>query len=169
MGYGVVLIHLPNHYAVGVKGGENVYGSYYNYQNSKYYYLETTGEGWQIGELPKDYKGLKATIYPLIPTPILTHEWEVIGSQGFYIILEVKVHNQGTAAVNNVYVEAGFDAGNNKWWNSEQSNIMQIEAGWMYTVKLYLRVPFDEHTRLLVHIVMDGYTVDESYSKWFDT
>jgi hypothetical protein len=73
------------------------------------------------------------------------------------------------ATVKNVFVEAGFDAGNDQWWNSEQSELTQIKAGWKYTVKLYLRVPLSKHTRLLVHVVMDGYTVDESYSKWFDT
>jgi beta-lactamase superfamily II metal-dependent hydrolase len=169
MGYGVVLIILPNHCAIGVKGGDNVYGTYYDFEGSKYYYMETTGEGWEIGDFPEEYEGVKASIYPLVPTPILTHEWEFTGTQGYYLILEVKVQNLGTAPADDVFVEAGFDAGNDKWWNSEQSDIMQIDAGWEYTVKLYLKVPLNEHTRLLVHIVMDGYTVDDSYSKWFDT
>jgi hypothetical protein len=169
MGYGVVLIIFPHHCAIGVKGGENVYGSYYNYQSNKYYYLETTGEGWGIGKLPEEYKGVEASIYQLIPTPILTHEWEVIGTQGNYLILEVKVYNQGTATANNVSVHAGFDAGDNKWWNSEESDPTQLEAGWKSTIKLYLRVPLNEHTRLVIKIVLDGYSVEKSYSKWFDT
>lgn len=77
MGYGVVLIMLPNHCAVGVNGGENIYGVYYEYEGSKYYYIETTGEGWEIGQLPDEYRNTTASIHPMIPTPILTHEGRI--------------------------------------------------------------------------------------------
>lgn len=57
-GYGVALICMPEHIAVGIKGDavEGV-GSYYEYAGSKYYYIETTAQNWPIGEIPDDYKG----------------------------------------------------------------------------------------------------------------
>jgi hypothetical protein len=130
MGYGVVLIKFPEHVAIGIKGGENIAGTYWEYDGSRYYYLETTGEGWRIGQLPEDYEGVSAYVYPLVPIPILTHEW-TISSEGFYALLEVKINNMGTATANDVYVYAGFDAGNNQVWNPEQSTPTDLEADYI--------------------------------------
>ena len=168
MGYGVVLIKFSDHVAIGIKGGENVTGTYWEYGNSRYYYLETTGEGWRIGQLPEEYEGVSAYVYPLVPIPILTHEWTT-SPEGYFVLLEVKVSNVGTATANDVYVYAGFDAGNDLLWNPEQSTPTDLETDYVLTVRLYIRVPLEEHTRLVVQIVMDGYAVDESYSKWVDT
>ncbi|MDO8634856.1 MAG: transglutaminase family protein, partial [Dehalococcoidia bacterium] len=66
MGYDVALLGLKDakHMAVGVSIS-NVYGSYYTYKDKKYYYLETTGEDWQIGQIPPDIRDTRASIYPL--------------------------------------------------------------------------------------------------------
>jgi hypothetical protein len=65
MGYDVALIHLPGHMAVGV-AISNSYGSYYEYEKKKYSYLETTGEGFEIGEVPLGFTDLPVLgIYPL--------------------------------------------------------------------------------------------------------
>ena len=168
MGYGVVLIELPHHCAVGVKGGENVYGTYWEYEGSKYYYMETTGEGWEIGQLPEEYTNMSASIFPMIPTPILTHDWSIEG-KGNVGELEVTIYNLGTATAYNVSVLAGFDAGGNKIWNRQQSDYFQIRPDHQVTVTLNLRVPLDKHTRVIVQIGIDDVLADESYSKWFDT
>jgi len=66
MGYDVVLLHLENahHMAVGVVVPD-FYGLYYEYNGKHYYYLETTGEGWEIGQIPSGIKDTTAYIYPL--------------------------------------------------------------------------------------------------------
>jgi len=66
MGYDVALLILEdeNHCAVGIKGGEGIYGTYYAVGSTKYFYVETTGDGWGIGELP-DFDSSTARIYPL--------------------------------------------------------------------------------------------------------
>jgi hypothetical protein len=73
------------------------------------------------------------------------------------------------AAAENVKVFAGFDAGNDMVWNSEISEPFQIGMDYQVTVTLYLRVPLDEHTRLLARILVDDVLVDKSSSDWFDT
>jgi hypothetical protein len=118
--------------------------------------------------MPQEYAGVSAKIYQLTPIPILTHEW-TFNTEGYFLALEVKVNNVGTAAAGNVYVYAGFDAGNDQMWNPEKSDTYDLEVGSILTVKLYIRLPVDKNTRLVVQIVMDGYAVDDSYSKWFDT
>ncbi|HWQ78860.1 MAG TPA: transglutaminase-like domain-containing protein [Anaerovoracaceae bacterium] len=53
LGYSTVLIQFENHMAVGVKGGESISGSYFEVDGSRYYYVETTSPGWDIGEVPE--------------------------------------------------------------------------------------------------------------------
>lgn len=64
LNYGTIFISPSNHLAVGV-WGENLYGSYCEYQGKRYYYCETTDEGWKIGEVPKEYQGISAHLYSI--------------------------------------------------------------------------------------------------------
>ncbi len=168
MGYGVVLVVLPSHVGVGVKGGETLYGTYWDYNGSKYYYVETTGENWGIGEIPDEYKDAAATLHPMIPVPILTHEGGIAGN-GYSAEVVVKVSNLGTVAANNVTVFAGFDAGESMVWNSQQSAPFTLGIDQEATIKLNLRVPAGKHTRLMIQILVDSVLVDESHTDWFDT
>lgn len=55
LGYGCALIQFDNHAAVGVSMTPGSYsGSYYEKDGVYYYYIETTGEGFDIGEIPDD-------------------------------------------------------------------------------------------------------------------
>ena len=174
LGYSTVLIvfpgtsESPGHCAVGVKAGEGIHGSYYTYKGDNYYYLETTGSGWKLGDMPKDYNGIAANIYPLIPVPVLTHDWTT-KADGTNVELKVIVNNLGSAVAKNVYVYAGFDAGNSKCWNHKESDLFDLDVNGSVVVTLYLTPPLGEHTRWLVQIDYGDYAVDQSYSKWFDT
>ena len=64
LGYGAVLINPPDHLAVGVLG-DNLQGTYWTYQNQTYYYAETTGIGFKVGDLPDEFKGKSAYVYPI--------------------------------------------------------------------------------------------------------
>lgn len=63
MGYECVLIQLEQHMALAVSFKEGQ-GDYYLLNGKKYYYLETTGSNWTLGEIPDEYRGQKAT--PLV-------------------------------------------------------------------------------------------------------
>jgi len=166
MGYGVVLLGLPQHMAVGVLGGEGIYGTSWTHNGGKYYYLETTGEGWVVGEIPPEYEGESAYIYDMVPVPILAQKWEAT-TQVYNYRLAVTVENLGTATAQDVYIWAGFDAGNSTSWNSQESTTFDLAPGYSITVTMYLTPPSNQHTRLMVKIVDDGYSVDESYSGWY--
>lgn len=60
--YDAVLLLLPGHMAVGVYGTD-LPGYYYQYNGRRYYYLETTGDGWGVGDIPETYRGEEARIY----------------------------------------------------------------------------------------------------------
>jgi len=64
MGYGAVFISPTDHLAVGVLGN-GLSGTYWTYENRTYYYAETTGTGFKVGELPDEFKGQSAYVYPI--------------------------------------------------------------------------------------------------------
>jgi hypothetical protein len=66
LGYGTVYINPPDHYAVGILG-EDLPGqlTYWTYQGKSYYYCETTGNGFKIGQLPDEFKGQTAYVYSI--------------------------------------------------------------------------------------------------------
>ena len=80
LGYGAVFINPPDHLAVGVLG-DNLQGTYWTYQNQTYYYAETTGVGFKLGDLPDEFKGKSAYIYP-----IDENKQFVVNSQAAYTI-----------------------------------------------------------------------------------
>jgi hypothetical protein len=64
LGYGTVYINPPDHYAVGILGND-LKGTYWTYNNKTYYYCETTGNGFKIGQLPDQFEGQSAYVYSI--------------------------------------------------------------------------------------------------------
>lgn len=56
MGIDVALLFCPGHVALGVAGAEGLPGSYVEDARTgvNYFYGETTADGWEVGELPRD-------------------------------------------------------------------------------------------------------------------
>ena len=70
LGEKTVLICTPGHIAIGVSG--NFSGASVPYNGTEYYYCETTGTGWTVGDLPSS-SGTKVTrIIPLTASEIAT-------------------------------------------------------------------------------------------------
>lgn len=55
------LIHPPHHMGLGIAGEYS--GTYYPYEGERYFYVETTGSGWDIGELPAEYADSSALVF----------------------------------------------------------------------------------------------------------
>lgn len=66
LGFGTVLIQFPDHMGVGVRGEESLQGSYFETEGIRYYYIETTSPGWEIGELPEELNTKPARILSLV-------------------------------------------------------------------------------------------------------
>ena len=165
--YDVVLVNPPEHMAVGI--GIDAYGTYWELDGEKYFYLETTGEGWGIGEMPPEYEGGTAFIFEMEPTAIITHDWEAT-IQGTRLTLIVEVKNSGTAAARLIKVYGAFDAGDGLVWNPVESEPFNLNIGASATVQIELEAPPEEHTRLIIGVMgIEGYLLDQSYSEWLDT
>lgn len=63
-GYTVIFWGVPGHMAIGVGCGSCT-GYYVEHNEHKYYYLETTGEGWDIGQIPEEYEEATVRIYDI--------------------------------------------------------------------------------------------------------
>lgn len=61
--YDMILIQPPGHMAVGILGTEDLRGDYWPLDGNQYYYIETTGEGWGIGNAPDEYQGVDALLH----------------------------------------------------------------------------------------------------------
>ncbi len=68
LGEKTALIFTLGHIALGVSG--NFTGTSVNYNGTKYYYCETTGTGWTVGNLPPSFSTNVTNIVPLTPSKI---------------------------------------------------------------------------------------------------
>ncbi|HUS78544.1 MAG TPA: hypothetical protein VM050_07775 [Patescibacteria group bacterium] len=167
MGYDLVLFNLPDHVAVGL--AVDTSGIYWEYEGTNYFYVETTGEGWQIGQIPEDYEGVSATISPLLPHAVCTLDWSASRvRQKMTIVAEVI--NVGTAEASNLKLYVAFEGGSGQIWNPKESTFFNLAVEEEKDISLELTVPYDVYTRMLVWIIdTDDKVLEERNSEWFDT
>ena len=70
LGYEVIFLcidspdsSVPGHLAFGVTG--NYVGNHFDYQGHRYFYCESTGTGWRVGQLPDMYQNKKFQLIPI--------------------------------------------------------------------------------------------------------
>lgn len=64
MGYDAILVNPPGHMSVALACSD-CEGRSYHRNGRKYYYIETTGPGFAIGEIPKEYRTTRDKLYSL--------------------------------------------------------------------------------------------------------
>jgi hypothetical protein len=167
MGYDTVLFNLPEHVGVGVDVDH--YGTYWLYEDVKHYYVETTGTGWEIGELPEAYQGHSAIVYPIIPVPIITHDWT--GSTlNHRATIVADIQNVGTGDAENFKLFMAYEGSEGEIWNAVESTFFDLVVGEETTIMLEANEPRGVHTRILVRVLDAwGDVMDETHSTWFDT
>ena len=171
MEYDAVMISPPRHMAVGVNL-ESQSGVYYEFKGKKYYYLETTGDNWEIGEIPDDYKNQEVEVLPLIAKPYLTFEWTTnstsYDSKKVTYLITVNVSNEGSETALNTKIYAAFETSDsNKVYSQKYSPPLDIESAGSGWYKIYLDVPRKVDTRLRVSVVSDNAVAPDQHSTWF--
>ena len=61
--YDLVCLNPKGHLALGIEG--KFPGAYFEHNGKRYFYSETTGTGWEIGNLPEIYRGAPVTLYEI--------------------------------------------------------------------------------------------------------
>ncbi len=101
MGIDFVLLSLPDHLALAVRCEGVRAERYVAFQNKRYYYVETTMEGWQVGQVPPDYALAEVEVYPRTAEPTLLVRGMRFESQPTKVYekadcaLQVELHNLG--------------------------------------------------------------------------
>ncbi len=177
MGYGVVLISPPDHMAVGIKGGDNVYGTYWTYEGSKYYYVETTGEGYDIGQIPPKYEHTTAKVYPMQQLPDFDISFTTTYDSSDLNYVYYKVHcdigNIGTGIAENVKVNIAalaLSQGADKVWSPDHTvTIGDINEGGTAWAEATIRVPREETSQIQCVIYGDNFASEVAKTKTFET
>jgi len=63
-GFDAILVKFSDHVGVGLNC-DDCDGVNFEFNGNKYYYIETTGPNWEIGQLPENYIGQKAILIPV--------------------------------------------------------------------------------------------------------
>lgn len=169
LGYGVILLHYPDHVAVAVKGSD-LPGTYYEYKGNRYYFLETTGENNAIGEIWGDYN--TAEIIPVIAKPVMKLDFKYTCNWGTAkpSQVTVTVKNLGSATSYGTTVYAAFGASGNRVYTDSQttSEAFNLPPFAEKTVTLSLKTPRRVNTQIVVKILSQGQLLNSSSSDWFN-
>ena len=111
MGIDFVLLSLPEHLALAVDCDGVMAERYIAFRGRRYYYVETTMDGWQIGQVPPDYAFAEVEVYPLddAPTVLLRGmSFESMPAQVFEkadCTLSLDLHNLGPGRATGLWLK----------------------------------------------------------------
>jgi len=171
MGYDVVLLELPEHMALGIKCDPETEGRSFEYKNNHYYYLETTGSNWQIGEMPEEYEDEPVEVIPVYRRPLVNLDFsaqcEYSQKEGV-VDVNVTLRNVGSEIAENTTVYVALQADSeSKVWDQIESDpvIIEPEEAYQFTAK-GLRVPGGKTFRVYVQAIGENLLSEEITSEW---
>ena len=163
--YEVALITLAEHMGVGVVCG-HCSGEYFFEGGTEYLYLETTGQGWELGQIPPHYDSPNYKVYPLTPQPAVEFEFDYKevkshpSQKEFEITVQVK--NSGSATADNLKIVASLAGTEDDQVYSEVvSDSYSLDPEDKLTSTATLFVPKDVETRIRVAISGDNFSAQE--------
>jgi hypothetical protein len=173
MGYGVALIELPGHMAVGVKGDDKLKGNYYDYSGTRYYYLETTNSGWDVGVIPDEYTNADAIVLPITRGyPELRIGFSgTAKSNGYvsYVDLEIEVENVGSLLAEDLVIYATLESiTENMIWDDLKTDTdlnLNVDDAVTYTVS-DLHIPAGEKYRVGIWAWGSNANSEYVFSDW---
>lgn len=128
MGHEVVLLSPPGHMALGVVL-EGVHAPFYEHQGKKYHYVETTGSGWRIGEVPEPYADVSVQVFGTAPTPLLEAHMEVGPAEDGRQRFTLRARNVGTAPAHDVVLSASLQDGDDLRYDRRACREDVLEVG----------------------------------------
>ncbi len=171
MGYDSVLLELPDHMALGIKCNPEKRGKSFEYEGNNYYYVEPTGNDWQIGEIPEEYADQPVHIVPVYKRPMINLDFkarcEYSKKEGI-VDVNVTLRNMGSERAENTTVYVALQAADetNFWDEIESSPVtLEPEGIYNYTAK-GLTVPSGEKFRVYVQALGKNLGSENITSEW---
>ncbi len=173
MGYNAVLLEFKNHMSVGVSCEPDIGTHYIDSYSNTFCYLETSGENWEIGMVPEEYKDKIPEIRYIVSKPSLKLEWTSTGKATLFsstYVIRITLKNEGSDTAKNVKIWAGFDTTEKgKVYAQTQAGPFEIEPNKELYKELTLSLKRGKYTQL--HIIVNGlnFETQESVSEWLTT
>jgi hypothetical protein len=171
MGYGAVLLELPEHMALGIKCSPEQKGRSFEYEGSNYYYLETTGSDWKIGEIPEEYEDQPVHVIPVYRRPMISLDFkaqcEYSKTKGV-VDVSVTAINVGSERAENTTFYIALQAEDQlSFWDEIESSPIAVdpEEVYNYTAK-GLKVPAGEKFRVYVQAFGENPVSENVTSEW---
>lgn len=171
MGYDAVLLELPEHMALGIKCNTEQKGRSFEYEGSNYYYLETTGSDWQIGEVPDEYADQPVHVVPVYRRPLLSLDFKAqceYSKKEGVVDVNVTVKNVGSKKAENTTVCVALQTEDKlSFWDEIESSSVTIEPEevYNYTAK-GLIVPSRGKFRVCVQAFEEDLVSENITSEW---
>lgn len=165
LGYDTVLLALydANHMALGVASGD-LSGYGYDFEGTRYYYVETTAPGWHVGEAPPEVQDVPAQFLPVDRNPVLVVAYAV-GVAGREVRFESLLRNVGDAPAPNASVQLDLEAESGVVARG-RTDAVTVTTDDDVRQRLTLRAPRDRPLRARVAVGIDGVLHDETRSDW---
>jgi hypothetical protein len=171
MGYDVVLLELPEHMAIGIKCDSEQEGKSFEYEGNNYYYLETTGRDWQIGEMPEKYAGQPVKIIPVYRRPLMNLDFKSqceYSTKDGIVDVNVTLRNVGSETAKNTTVYVALQSVDEMdVWDKAESSSMTVEPeeACNYAAK-GLTVPAGKTFRVYVQAQGENLLSENITSEW---
>jgi len=161
----------PQHVAVAVAADPSTLGRYISVDGKKYYYLETTGTGWGLGDIPTEYVRATPKFVLIRPAPLFKVSWAKTVARattdGAACEVTVKIWNYGAIPSDDTVIRV--------WLESESGDtISQVESesfalGFNQTAEWPVSLPctHGQAARLSIRVSGDNSTTIEESSDWF--
>jgi predicted transglutaminase-like cysteine proteinase len=174
MGYDSVLIQLEQHMALAVNLEEGQ-GDHYLIDGKKFYYLETTGSNWALGEIPEEYRGQTAIPLPLVIRPSISINAEVRteysddpGDPLVNVTVTVELKNLGSAPAEEmqlyVFLESHEESKVYDQYLSPEYQLDEEES--MTIIKRDLHAVKNSEFRIVFQAVQDSLIIGELAGEW---
>lgn len=171
MGYDVVLFELPEHMAIGIKCDSGHEGTSFDYGGKAYYYLETTGKDWRIGEMPEEYEGQPVKIIPVYRRPLVNLDFKAqceYSKKDGIVDVNVTLRNVGSDTAKNTTVYVALqDVDEMRVWDDVKSSSLTLEPEIVYNYTATgLIVPAGKTFRVYVQAQGENMLSENITSKW---
>ena len=160
-----VLLSLPEHLALAVRCDGVLAERYIVFRNKRYYYVETTMEGWQIGQVPPDYAFSEVEVYPSLAMPTLLVREMRFESQAAPVFekadcsLKVQLHNLGPGRATGLQLHVWVYEGspnNAKVIAEANFNLDDLWEGMRRDESFAIRSFIKENTKICIEITGDN-------------
>jgi hypothetical protein len=157
--------------ALGIKCSSEQKGRSFEYEGSNYYYLETTGSDWQIGEVPEEYTDQPVGVVPVYQRPMIKLDFKAqceYSKNGGIVDVNVTVKNAGSEKTENTTIYVALQAEDKlSFWDEIESSKVALEPEefYSYTAK-GLTVPAEEKFRVYVEVFGENLPSENITSEW---